>query len=146
MMNSVCVKIFDINRSKTGTCRFLDMCLTPGGGGVTAAYIFSSIEEKFDKYSIPWENCVYLYVDNTNTMVGKKNSVVSRFLHKNDRIFISGCPCHLVHIAANNANDAFREYIGINVEDVLVDLFYWFDKSAKRNGKLSYVIKSTWEF
>ena len=56
-------------------------------------------------------------------------------LQKNDIILISGCPCHLAHITANNANDAFCEYIGINVENVLVDLFYWFDESAKRKGK-----------
>ena len=58
------------------------MCLTSGEGGATAACTFSWIEEKFDKYGIPWENCVILSVDNTNTMVGKKNSVASRFLQK----------------------------------------------------------------
>ena len=51
---------------------------------------------------------------NTNTMVGKKNSVALRFLQKNDRFFISTCPRHLAHIAASNANDAFCEYTGIN--------------------------------
>ena len=28
------------------------------------------------------------------------------------------------------------EYIGLNVEDVIVDVFYWFDKSTNRKGKL----------
>ena len=81
-MNPVFVKIFVINRSKTVTSHFLDMCLTSGEDGATAACIFSWIEEKFDKYGISWENCVILSVDNTNTMVGKKNSVASRFLQK----------------------------------------------------------------
>ena len=81
-MIPVFVKIFVINRSKTVTYHFLDMYLTSGEGGATAACIFSWIEEKFDKYGISWENCVILSVDNTNTKVGKKNSVASRFLQK----------------------------------------------------------------
>ena len=55
---------------------------------------------------------------------------------KNESCFIGGCPCHLAHIAANNANDAFSQHTGRNVEDVVVNLFYWFDKISKRKGKL----------
>lgn len=55
---------------------------------------------------------------------------------KNPEIFIAGCPCHLAHIAASHANDAFSDVLGLNVEDVCVDCFYWFDKSSKRKGKL----------
>ena len=42
----------------------------------------------------------------------------------------------LVPTTLHNANDAFSQHIGLNVEDVVVDLFYWFDKSSKRKGKL----------
>ena len=56
---------------------------------------------------------------------------------KNQSIFISGCPCHLVHIAATAANDSFTEVIDVNVEDVLIDLYYWFDKSSKHKRKLA---------
>ena len=48
----------------------------------------------------------------------------------------SGCPCHLAHIAASNAHDAFSKYVGLNVEDEMVDLFYKSDKSAKRKRTL----------
>ena len=51
-------------------------------------------------------------------------------------MFIADCPCHLAHIASSNFHDAFSEYIGLNVEDVMVDLSHWFDKRAKRKGKL----------
>ena len=88
-MNPFCIKIIDINRSKTVSLHFLDMCLTSADGGAMAAYIFSSIEEKFDKYGSTWENCVSLGVDNANTIVGKKNSVASRFLQRKDKVFTS---------------------------------------------------------
>ena len=136
-MNPVCIKIFDIERSKTVTDHFLDMCLTSGEGGGTAAVIFEKIEEVFEQHKLPWENCTSLSVDNTNTMIGKHNSIASRFLEKNENCFIAGCPCHLAHIAASNSHDEFSSYIGLNVEDVMVDLYYWFDKSAKRKGVLT---------
>ena len=137
-MNPICVKIFDVKRSKTVTNHFLDMCLTSGTDCSTAEGIFTAIDEAFENepWEIPWESCVSLSVDNTNTMIGKNNSIASRFLEKNENVFIAGCPCHLAHIAASNAHDDFCEYISLNVEDVMVDLFYWFDKSAKRKGKL----------
>ena len=135
-MNPICVKIFDVKRSKTVTNHFLDMCLTSGTNCSTAEGIFTAIDEAFEKNKIPWENCVSLSVDNTNTMIGKNNSIASRFLEKNENVFVAGCPCHLAHIAASNAHDDFCEYISLNIEDLMVDLFYWFDKSAKRKGKL----------
>ena len=73
-----------------------------------------------------------LSVDNTNAMVGIRNSVASRLLGKNNEICITGCPCHVAHIAAGHANDGFGNYVNLNIEDVFVDAFYWFDKTAKR--------------
>ena len=85
---------------------------------------------------MPWQNCASLSVDNTNATMGKRNSVGSRFLEKNPNLFIGGCPCHLAHIAAGNANDPFSKCIVLNVEDVCVDRYYWFDKNTKRKAKL----------
>ena len=83
-------------------------------------------------------------------MIGKTNSIVSRFLERNENIFIAGSSCHLAHIAASNSHDAFCEYIAINVQDEMVDLFYWFDKSTKERENLknilNFAIKSIKEF
>ena len=96
--------------------------------------IFDAIHSKFDEDSIPWLNAVSLSVDNTNAMIGARNTVVSRCKDKNPNIFIAGCPCHLV---ASEANDAFSEVTSMNIESIVIDLFYWFDKSSKRKGKLA---------
>ena len=135
-MNPVTVRLFDIRRSKKVTNHFLDMCVTEGEGGSTAACIFKSIETKFDEFELPWSMCISLSVDNTNSMIGVRNSVASRFLQKDAEIFISGCPCHLAHIAASNAHDGFCKTMKLNIEDFLLDLYHWFDKSSKRKGKL----------
>ena len=68
--------------------------------------------------------------------MGKRNSVGSRFLEKNLNVFIGGCPCHLAHISPSNANHAFSKCIGLNIEDVCVDYYYWLDRSTKRKEKL----------
>ena len=70
-------------------------------------------------------------------MIGRNNSIASRCKTKNQSIFISGCPCHLAHLVATAANDSFTEIIDVNVEDVLIDLYYWFNKSSKRKEKLA---------
>ena len=113
------------------------MCITSGEHGAKAACIFDAVDEKFTDDSMPWLNSVSLSVDNTNAMIGRHNSVASRCIDKNPNIFISGCPCHLAHIAATEANDAFSDAVGINVEDILIGIYYWFDKSSKRKGKLA---------
>ena len=135
-MNPVSIRLFDINRSKTVTNHFFDMCLTKGEDGAKAYKIFEAIEETFTRDSMLWTNCVSLSIDNTNTMIGANNSVASRFLEMNPELFVAGCPCHLAHIAASHANDAFSDILGINVEDICIDCFYWFSKSSKRKGKL----------
>ena len=39
-----------------------------------------------------------------------------------------GCPCHLIHNIASHASEALHKESGVDVEDICVDVFYWFDK------------------
>ena len=113
------------------------MCLIEGEHSATAESIFAAVKNNFDLDNIPFQNCVSLTVDNGSTMVGKRNSLASCFKDKNSEIFISGCPCHLAHIVTSHANDAFSEVRGLNVENLCIGIFYWFDKSSKRKRKLN---------
>ena len=40
-----------------------------------------------------------------------------------------GYLCHLVHNIAGHASEAFQKSCGFDVEDLCVDVYYWFDKS-----------------
>ena len=44
------------------------------------------------------------------------------------------CPCHIAHNTASTAADAFRRATSFDVEELVVDMFYWFDKSTKRKS------------
>ena len=96
-MNPICVKNFDLNRLKTETTYFVDMCLASGADGCTAEGIFTVIDKISAKNQILRENCVFLKVDNTNNMIGKNNSIASKFSERNNQsqilFFLSECCC-----------------------------------------------------
>lgn len=134
-LNPLTVRIFDI-RSRKVMSHFLDMCTTTGTGAATAATIYDKISEVLVKNSIPWINCVAFGVDNTNVNIGVRNSIMSRVLLQNKDTYFMGCPCHLIHNIARRAADKFLERSGFDVEDMCVDLYYYFDKSTKRKSNL----------
>ena len=45
-----------------------------------------------------------------------------------------GCPCLLVHNTACTAADYFSKSTKFDVEEMVVDLFYWFEGSSKRKN------------
>lgn len=135
-MNPVTLRIFDVNRSKTVTSHFYDMCITSGEHAGKAEEIFRVFNAKMVADDMPWAHAVSLSIDNTNSMIGQHNSFASRSKVKNPDIYVNGCPCHLVHIAASNAHDESAKRTKISMEELQVDLFYWFDKSTKRKGVL----------
>ena len=47
----------------------------------------------------------------------------------------------MVHNTACKAAEVFQRETGFDVEDMLVDLYYWFDKSTKwKNDFVTFVI------
>lgn len=42
----------------------------------------------------------------------------------------------MVHNTVTKAAETFQSITGFDVEDMLVDLFYWFDESTKRKNEL----------
>ena len=96
------------------------MCLTSDNDCETAKTLFTAIESKFGKNSLPWNNCVGRNVENNNIMIGKHNSKVSNTLKKNPSIFIGGCPCHLAHLTTSHAHDSFLEVLRVNTENLCI--------------------------
>ena len=98
----------------------------------TVEALFNNIDSILRENKVDWENYVAVGLDKTAVNVGKKNSIMALELAKNKNIFIYACPCHTTHNTANKATERFSEVSGFDIEDFLVDLFHWFNKSSKR--------------
>ena len=129
-MNPLTVRIFDINQ-KVISQKFLDLCLTKGLDASKPKEIFDAIHNTLERYDIPWDNCTAFGVDNTNSNIGAKNSIKSRVIAINPSVYFVGCPCHIIHNAAQKATEMFGEISGVDIEECCVDHCYWFDKSTK---------------
>ena len=131
-MNPLTVRIVDINLGRV-VSQILDMCLTTSS---TAEAIFAKINATLEGFDISWNRCASFGVDNTNVNIGQRNSIKTRVHHYNPSVYFVGCPCHIVHNTASKASDHFEVETGFDIEDMLVDIYYWFDKSTKRKNEL----------
>ena len=98
--------------------------------------LFNNIDTILENAEVSWDNCVGIGLDNTAVNLGRRNSIMTRVLGKNASIYVNGCPCHIIHNTASKAADSFSKQSGFDVEDMLVDLFHWFDKSSKRKVQI----------
>lgn len=98
----------------------------------TAESTFNVIEQSLNAHNIPFTNIIGFSSDNASVMLGKVNSVFSRMQSKNELIYNLGCPCHMAHIVAHDAT----KKLSINVEDLIISIYYYFDKSCKRKVEL----------
>lgn len=101
-------------------------------GSGTGENISNLILKELKKMNIPFENCLSFMADNAYVMQGKKIGAVA-FLKQNNKNLISlGCACHLINLAAEKGAAA----LPVNIDDFLVDIFYYLEKSAKRKESL----------
>lgn len=98
----------------------------------TGENIFNLLNRNLEKFNIPWQRCVSFCCDNASVMVGVHKGVAAFVRKENENVYVQGCPCHLVHLAAQYA----AAKLPLSVEDLLIDLYYYFDKSSKRNKQL----------
>lgn len=105
--------------------RFLAMPICNIATGET---LFNAIDAELRTHDIPWGNVVGFCSDSASVMVGKRNSVLSRVKEVSPNVFSLGCVCHLANLCAAAA----LKSLPISVDDLLIDIFYYFKHSAKR--------------
>ena len=135
-INLVCVYIFDVQRRKQVEFKFYSMCSTTWEDCSKAETLFTAINNAFKKDHLNWDIVVSVGVDDTNTNMGIRNSLKTRILSENAQTFIAGCNCHLAHLAAGKGGDAYAAITKFDCEDHQVDLYYFFKRSARREGIL----------
>ncbi|XP_011858405.1 PREDICTED: uncharacterized protein LOC105555964 [Vollenhovia emeryi] len=98
--------------------------------GATSERLFHTIMTSFEKRNIPKSNIVGFASDGCNTMVGKHNSVASRFRELCPGITIYKCICHSLHLCASEACKALPR----TCEDLARNVYNFFKASAKRQS------------
>ena len=65
--------------------------------------MFNTIDYAIKSAKLSWDNCVTYSSDNTNLMIEKKNSLLTKIKNSQQcgqSMFDAGCPCHLAHLCA----------------------------------------------
>ena len=136
-MNPLAVKFFDIKRQKV-VFNLLDMCTTSGESAACTESIVAAINGVMSKHSLSWENVVAISMDNASVNFGRRNGILARLQREScPHLYGIGCPCHIIHNTAEQGYKAFSTSSGFDLEELAVDLCYWFDKSTKRKSELS---------
>ena len=87
-------------------------------------------EAEFKAHKIPWENCLGLGADKAPVVVGKDKGMYGHMYRKKPSIFMAGCVCHLIYIAAEKG----AACLPLDVSQLLIDAYYYLDKSSKRQS------------
>ena len=98
----------------------------------TGEHIFQLLEADLASRNVPWTNCLAVGCDNAPVMTGSKKGVIAFVREKHPDVFMAGCCLHLVHIAAHKGAICLSA-----VEDVLVDIYHYFQKSGKRQHEFA---------
>lgn len=108
------------------------LCMPELNGDATGRNIGNLIVENLNVRNIPLENCIALGCDNANVMIGKKNGVAAVLTEAHKEIIVMGCLCHLIDLATGRGINS----LPVSVDELLVDVFYYFKKSSKRKETL----------
>lgn len=101
-------------------------------GNSTGENIFNLLDAEVRKTS-EWRKCVAFCSDNANVMMGMNKGVAGFISRENPDLFITGCTCHLCHLAASKAASELKH---ASIEELLVDIYFYVDKSSKRSKML----------
>ena len=110
-----------------------------------AASLFTTCDAVIQEADLSWKHCVAYSSDNASVMIGRHNSLLSKIRDAQkdagavQSVFDVGCPCHLCHLCAQKGAKA----LSVKVENVIIDLYYHFEKSVKRKAELREYMEFT---
>ncbi|XP_069109729.1 uncharacterized protein [Argopecten irradians] len=95
------------------------------------------MDHELKERAIPWSNCLSFAADNASVMTGVHKGVLAFVKKENENIYFIGCPCHLIHLAAEKGANV----LPLSIEDQLIQVYYYLDKSSKRQKVLQNLQK-----
>ncbi|KAL8564482.1 hypothetical protein ACOMHN_017624 [Nucella lapillus] len=87
--------------------------------------------DRLQAQGVSWDNCIAFGSDNAPVMTGQNKGVFAFVTDKNRNVYLAACTLHLVHIGAKKGAACLPP-----VEEILVDIYYFFQKSTLRQSNL----------
>lgn len=125
----VCVRYYD---SEIGKVMCVLMSLRQCTEASTGENIFRILDDELTACNVQWQNCICFASDNASVMMGKTKGVSAFVTKSAPHVYILGCACHLIHLAASKASSVLT----VKVDELLIDVYYYLDKSSNRMQKL----------
>ncbi|XP_042147359.1 uncharacterized protein LOC121836509 [Ixodes scapularis] len=108
------------------------LCLETIEGEASGRKIGNLILDVLKSRDLPIANCLAMSADNANVMIDKKIGVAAVLKEAQPNLIVVGCPCHLINLAARKGAACFP----VKVDEILVDVFFYLEKSVKRKDRL----------
>ena len=106
-----------------------------------AEALFQSLNQCLISNELPWDNVLSCTSDTCNTMKGKKSGLISLIHQRGSPLILDvGCVNHFRNLAVK----ASLKEILFDVDQLLVDIFYHFRNSTKRNEELKCLAREVY--
>ena len=120
----ILVRVLDSSRGEVCTS-FLDMPVVNTGN---AANLFGAMKESLSKYGLGFDKAIAFMSDTTNVMKGARSGVQKFIKNEHPTLYDVGCICHLANLTIKSG----LESLPIDIDQLFVDIFYYFFHSSKR--------------
>ncbi len=118
---------FDVGDVRT---RYFDMPVVNIG---TARNLFDALKLSLSKKGLDFEKCVAFMSDTTNVMKGVRSGVQKLITNECPKLHDVGCICHLADLTIK----AGMETLPVDIDQLFVDIFYFFFHSSKRKQQFA---------
>ncbi len=120
----ILVRILDSEQGEVCT-RFLDMPIVNIGN---APNLFAALKASLSKHGLDFAKTIAFMSDTTNVMKGARSGVQKLIKRELPHLYDVGCICHLADLAIK----AGLKTLPIDVDQLFIDVFYYFFHSSKR--------------
>lgn len=125
----ILVKFLDYEHGEVCT-RFLDMPIVNIGN---APNLFTALKSSLIKQGLDFSKAIAFMSDTTNVMKGARSGVQKLIKDEHPSLYDVGCICHL----ANLTIKAGLESLPVDIDQLFVDIFYYFFHSSKRKQEFN---------
>ncbi len=99
----------------------------------TARNLFDALKLSLSKKGLDFEKCVAFMSDTTNVMKGVRSGVQKLITNECPKLYDVGCICHLADLTIK----AGMETLPVDIDQLFVDIFYFFFHSSKRKQQFA---------